>query len=61
VIWAIVGVATGAVFVIGQLAVLPGASDRALPNSARMRRRNMTPMMAANVFLAALPFIAQLR
>jgi 4-hydroxybenzoate polyprenyltransferase len=61
VIWAIVGIAVGAVFVIGQLAVLPGTSDRALPSSARMRRRNMTPMMVANVFLAALPVIAQLR
>jgi len=59
VIWAIVGVAAGSVFVVGQLAVLPGTSDRTLPSSARMRRRNMTPMMAANVFLAVLPLIAR--
>jgi 4-hydroxybenzoate polyprenyltransferase len=61
VVWAIVGIAAGAVFVLGQLTVLRGTSDHALPSSARMRTRNMTPMMAANVFLAALPFIAQWR
>jgi 4-hydroxybenzoate polyprenyltransferase len=57
-VWAIVGLAAGAIFVIGQLTVLPGASDRALPSSARMRRYNMTPMMAANVALAVLPLVA---
>ena len=56
---AIVGTAAGSVFVIGQLTVLPGTSDQALPSSARLRRRNMTPMMAANVFLAVLPLVAR--
>jgi len=58
-VWATVGMAAGVICVIGQLAVLPGASDPALPSSARMRRHNMTPMMAANVVLAALPLAAR--
>jgi len=58
-VWAIVGMAAGLVFVVGQLAVLPGASDQALPSSARIRRRNMTPMMAANVSLVVLPLVAR--
>lgn len=58
-VWVTVGTAAGAIFVIGQLAVLSGTSDGAPPSSARMRRHNMTPMMAANVVLAALPLVAR--
>jgi 4-hydroxybenzoate polyprenyltransferase len=58
-IWAGAGIVAGCVFLVGQYVVLPGISDRKLPSSVRLRRRNMTPMMLANVFLAALPMLAR--
>lgn len=58
-VWALVGAAAGGVFVVGQFVGLRGTSDRALPSVTRMRRRNMTPMMIANVFLAVLPLVAR--
>lgn len=57
-VWALVGAAAGSVFVVGQFVGLRGTSDRALPSVTRMRRRNMTPMMIANVFLSVLPLVA---
>ncbi|HVV19785.1 MAG TPA: UbiA family prenyltransferase [Pseudonocardiaceae bacterium] len=57
-VWAVVGGLAAGVFVVGQFVGLRGTSDRALPSVTRMRRRNMTPMMIANVFLAVLPLAA---
>lgn len=56
--WAAAGAAAAVVIVAGQFVSLRGTSDRALPGVARMRRRNMTPMMIANVFLGVLPLVA---
>ena len=57
--WAVVGFAAACVFVIGQYVGLRRTSDRALPSVTRMRHRNMTPMMLANVFLGVLPLVAR--
>jgi 4-hydroxybenzoate polyprenyltransferase len=56
-VWALVGVLASGAFLIGQVTVVRRSADRTLPNSVRMRRRNMTPMMIANVVLALLPLI----
>jgi 4-hydroxybenzoate polyprenyltransferase len=56
--WALAGAAAAGAIVIGQFASLRGTSDRDLPSAPRMRRRNMTAMMLANVFLAVLPLVA---
>jgi 4-hydroxybenzoate polyprenyltransferase len=58
-LWALLGVAVNGPFLLGKLALLRHLSDDTLPNSTRMRRRDLSSVMIADIFLALLPLIAQ--
>ncbi|HKR52445.1 MAG TPA: UbiA family prenyltransferase [Pseudonocardiaceae bacterium] len=57
--WVLLGVGVSGVFLISKLALLRRLSDYALQNSARMRRRDLSSVMIADMLLVLLPLAAQ--
>jgi 4-hydroxybenzoate polyprenyltransferase len=58
-LWALLGVAVSGAFLVSKLALLCRLSDYSLPNSTRLRRRDLSSVMITDVILVLLPLAAR--
>ncbi len=58
-LWALLGVAVSGAFLLSKLALLRRLSNYTLPNPTRMRRRDLSSVMIADMLLVLLPLAAR--
>jgi 4-hydroxybenzoate polyprenyltransferase len=58
-LWALLGVTVCGTFLLSKLTLLHGLSDYTLPNPTRMRQRDLSLVMIADILLVLLPLVAR--